>query len=228
MSRRYRGGFTATHHAMLFAWIARAVVARVGAGRGEDVVRRGVRRYGEERGHRMALRAQADGEPLTMAGYLAYGEWEVEPGETEKTTLDAASDVTTRVTKCPWHAAWAGSGLVEYGRLYCLEIDQALVRGFNTSLVLEVHRTLSNDDEPCEFVYRDVGTAIVGNGRIMPWEYHAGHLYSTMAQVIVEELGQPGKEAVAAALEEFAEHYGEEATRVIVAHRDTDFNVLPA
>ena len=87
MSRRCRDAFRAMHHAMLFAWISSAVVARVGTGRGEDVVRRGVRRYGEERGHRMALRAQADGEPLTMASYLAYGEWEVELGETEKTTL---------------------------------------------------------------------------------------------------------------------------------------------
>ena len=67
--------FTETDHAMLFGWMARAVIQRVGEEKGEVVVRQAVRRYGEQRGRRMALRAEANGHPRSMTNYIVYGEW---------------------------------------------------------------------------------------------------------------------------------------------------------
>jgi hypothetical protein len=219
--------FTPTHHALLFAWMARAVVARVGEERGEGVMRKAVRRYGEERGHRMAMRAAADGEPLSMANYLAYGEWSAEAGESEQAIEQDGADVRMTVRRCPWHAAWAEDDLMAYGRLYCLEIDEALVRGFNAMLRLDVRHTRPNGGERCEFVFHEVEQRMPKRGRVMPWAYHLGHLYTTMGDVVVEELGQLGREAVRGALEVFSERYGQEAAQVVLGYQDVDFDQLP-
>jgi hypothetical protein len=58
--------FTPTDHALLFAWIGREVVQRVGEEKGEAIMRKAVARYARQRGQRMALRAQANGHALTM------------------------------------------------------------------------------------------------------------------------------------------------------------------
>ena len=55
-----REAFTAEHHALLFAWIARETIVRIGEEEAAPVIRVAVRLYGEQRGHRMALRAQHD------------------------------------------------------------------------------------------------------------------------------------------------------------------------
>jgi hypothetical protein len=216
---------------MLFAWISREVIQRAGEETGTTVIRQAVRRYGEQRGRRMALRAQADGRPLSMASYLAYGEWAVGPGEMEVSASTSegtgGGDRTTRVYECPWHTAWTENDLLAYGRLYCLDIDEALVRGFNPALKIDVQRTRPYDGDYCEHTYRDVGETLPRRGTIMPWDYHAGHLYKTMGKVIVDQLGETGREALDAALETFAERYGAQAARAVLAYADTDFDRLP-
>jgi hypothetical protein len=87
-----------------------------------------------------------------------------------------------------------------YGRLYCLEIDQALARGFNPALQLDVLSTLSNDMRPSEFVFHEANltpekltlldqkkTANQQNGAVMPWDYHAGHLYAAVKSTLAAE-----------------------------------------
>jgi hypothetical protein len=220
--------FTARHHALLFAWMAQAVIQRTSEERGETVIRKAVRRYGEERGHRMALRAEADHKPLSMANYLAYGEWAAGPGESEQALAEEGADVRMTVHRCPWHAAWAENDLLAYGRLYCLEIDEALVRGFNPALKLDVNATRPNDEEPCEFLFHDVAERGPRRGRVMPWAYHLGHLYKTVGNVVIEELGTVGREAVGEALATFAERFGEDAAQVVLGYQDEDFGRLTA
>ncbi len=240
MSDESPNRFAAAHHALLFAWISRAVVERVGEDRGESVTRKAVRRYGEERGRRMARRAQACGHALSMANYFAYGEWEAGPGEMEQQIVEKVPHARVHVHKCPWHTAWENNGLVQYGRVYCLEIDEALVRGFNSGLKVNVNSTQTNGDDRCEFVFHNANLTLFntlllgykkaikpGRRALMPWDYHTGHLYKTMGEVFVEELGQAGREAMSAALKEFSNCYGEEAVRVVVAYQDEDFNCLP-
>jgi hypothetical protein len=214
---------TATHHALLLADLARAAAEQAGTKDGEAAIRKAVRRYGEERGGRMAQAAQADGQPLTMAAFMAYGEWALPPGEQGSDKWQEGQDVHSRVHQCPWHQAWESSGLLPYGRLYCLEIDAALARGFNPDLTLEVNRTLANDGEPCEFVYREAGEPVSPAGRVKPWNYHAGHLYWTTRAVLIEELGEGGDAAATAALETFGERYGQAAAQVVLAYEGEDF-----
>jgi hypothetical protein len=223
--------FTPTHHALLFAWIARAVVRRTGEAQGQASVRRAVRRYGEQRGRRMALRAQADGQALTMNAYRAYGEWEAPEGETPSEVVREAPNPVAHVLRCPWHRAWEAQGLMDYGRLYCLEVDHALVRGFNPELRLDVNRLMSAGEDCCEFVYHgaDLEEKIEpAKPSVMLWDYHLGHLCKTMGEVIVEDLGEQGAEAIQEALAEFAAHYGQKAAGIVQGYGDTDFERLPA
>jgi hypothetical protein len=227
MESKTENTFTAAHHALLFAWLSEAVLARVGREDGEALMRRAVRRYGEERGRRMALRAATDGEPLSMANFLAYGELPATPKASESASEAAGGTIRKAITTCPWHTAWAEHDLMMHGRLYCLEIDQALVRGFNPALRLDVNSTRPSDGVPCELVFYDVAEPGPERGRVMPWAYHLGHLYRTMGGVIVKALGEVGEAARDEALARFAEQYGEEAARVVSAYRGIDFRRLP-
>ena len=224
--------FTPMHHALLFAWISRAVIERVGREKGEDAIHRATVRYGEQRGRRMAMRAEANGHPLTMNSYKAYGEWRAKPGESESEVVRTEPQLTVNVLRCQWHRAWEENDLMPYGRLYCQDVDEALVHGFNPKLRLDVNTTLSNDNVPCEFVYHGAEPGAAKNlevdarQTVMPWDYHLGHLYKTMGQVLIEEFEQDGEAAMRSALESFSARFGEQAAAAVLLHQDTDFDRL--
>lgn len=232
--------FSAGHHALLFAWLAREAVTLAGEQEGQAAIRHAVRRYGQERGQRMAARCQANGHPLSMVNFFAYGEWQVSRGQMSSKFGRQGTDARVLTYECPWHQAWQANELLPYGRLYCLDIDEAVLAGFNPDLSMAVNSTLSGGGSYCEFLFHGANLHLVnllvllyrrsvrpGSGAVMPWPYHTGHLYSTLADVLVEELGPVGRRAVASAMAEFAGWYGEAAARTVKAYRGTDFGVLP-
>jgi hypothetical protein len=97
-----REAFTVEDQALLFAWVAREAIVRMGEEAAAPVIRVAVRLYGEQRGHRMALRAQQDGQPLSMASYLSYREWEVPVGEMQQTGVPWRRDFRVQVGRCCW------------------------------------------------------------------------------------------------------------------------------
>jgi len=233
-------GFTEIHHALLFAWISKAVLEWVGEQRGEDIIRRAVRQYGQERGHRMSLRAQANGHALSMTNYIAYSEYKNSPGGMEQKIVEKVPHARVCISKCPWHTTWEENGLLPYGRLYCVEIDEAVVQGFNPALQLDVHGTQTNGAAQCEFLFHDANLTTInylligyrkavnpGAKAILPWEYHTGHLFKTVEKVIVEELGEMGQRAIDGALVEFANRFGEQALQRVAASRSIDYSILP-
>jgi hypothetical protein len=232
--------FSPKHHALLFAWISKAVHDRVESDEAEVIIKKAVRRYGEERGGRMALRAKANGHKLSMLNYLAYGEWRAEPGASQQEVVERTPRANIHVRRCPWHEAWREYDLLDYGKLYCQEVDEALVRGFNPDLRIEVRRALSEGESYCDFVFHETNLTLLnsfllryrqvvrpGKRAVMPWDYHLGHLFKTMGEVVGEELGQLGLAAMDAALKNFTETFGKEAGEAIEAYSVTDFNYLP-
>jgi hypothetical protein len=232
--------FTETHHALLFACLARSIMEAAGLVKGEAVVRQAVREYGMERGRRMALRAKVNGDALTMLNYIAYGEWSASRGAMKQAIVARAQHAKAHVSLCPWHTAWNQKDLLPYGQLYCLEIDKALVIGFNPDLHLEVNGTLTNGAEVCEFVYRGADLSGLnwlllgfkkavrpGKRARMPWEYHTGHLFTTVERVAVAALGDSGRRAVEAGLAEFGKLQDEAAAQTVAAYRGTDFSQVP-
>ncbi len=229
--------FKETQHALLFAWFAKAIVEQVGEQRGEAVIRKAVRQYGEQRGRRMALRAKANKHKRSMANFIGYSEYRISPGEMDMKITGRSPHFEMRVSRCPWFTAWKENGLLPYGRLYCLEIDQALLRGYNPELQLDVNGTLSNGAAQCEFVYHDADLKILnylllgyrravspGAKAVLPWDYHVGHLFSTFEKTAVEELGLAGQKAIEAGLAKFTERYGQK----VLEGRSMDYDCVPA
>ncbi len=232
--------FTAAHHALLVAWISRAIVQATGEKRGEQIVRKAVVKYGKQRGRRMALRAKANGHPLTMANYIAYVEWKPEKGDMTQKILEKSPDLRMNIYKCPWHTTWKENDLMSYGRYFCLEIDQALVEGFNKDLRLDILGTHPNNADFCDLIFRGADLTAFNMAKLiykktihpgkkahMSWEYHTGHMYKTMGEVIRDELDKQADEILAVALGDFTEKYGEQAGRIITRYKNTDFNQLP-
>ncbi|MCX6085535.1 MAG: L-2-amino-thiazoline-4-carboxylic acid hydrolase [Caldiserica bacterium] len=230
-----REAFTAQHHALLFAWIARETIAHVGEEIAVPVLRAAVRLYGEQRGRRMALRARQDGQPLSMATFLSYREWQVPAGELRQTGVPWRGDLRVEVHRCCWATTWQQEGLTDYGKYYCQEIDEALVRGFNVELSVDVKGTRTNGSRMCRIVYRGAfeGTLVheetqrAQEKRMLPWSYHTAHLCATMSAVLRRELGSAGTAASRAALETFASRLGTAMADVLVADAKMDFDVLP-
>jgi hypothetical protein len=232
--------FSAGHHALLFAWLAREAVTLAGDEEGEAAVRHAVRRYGRERGQRMAARCRANGHPLSMINFFAYGEWQVPREQMSSKFGRKGADAQMLTYECPWHRTWQTNDLLPYGRLYCLDIDEAVLAGFNPELSMAVNSTLSGGGPHCAFLFHGANLNLAnvflllyrrsvrpGKGAVMPWPYHTGHLYSTVADVLVEDLGAAGRRAVASAMAEFAGWYGEAAARAAKSYRGTDFSILP-
>ena len=225
--------FNPSHHALLFAWIAQEAIQRAGVDRGQAAVRKAVRVYGEQRGGRMAQRAEKDGQALNMTSYMAYGEWQAEDGLFDS-TVDAP-DGTPRslIFRCPWHEAWKEDGINDAGRLYCLEIDPALARGFSPTVRLQVNETRSNGASACEFIYHQADLEALKRmpvdktQTIMGWEYHLGHLYVTLTEVLALELGEIGKTSAQVGLRKFAERFGNPAAARIEHYLGLDFTRLP-
>lgn len=230
-------GFSETQHALLFAFITKAVMERVGAQTGEAMIRKAVRQYGEERGRRMALRARANGHVLSMSNYLAYSEYRVRSKEMTQKVIEKVPHARVCMSHCSWFTTWEKHGLLPYGRLYCLEIDEAVVRGFNPALQIDVVETQSNGADQCEFVFQDANLTLKnylaiaykkavrpGKKAMMPWEYHLGHLYKTLQRVIIEEFGDAGQAAIEAGMTEFAALCGEQARDAIVASSKMDYS----
>lgn len=238
-NNKIRTSFTPEHHALLFGWVARESIRRFGKETGEKVLRKAIRRYGEQRGRRMALRAKANGHELSMLNYLAYIEWEAAKGEMEFKFLKRTPHLHAQFFKCPWMTAWEKNDLTQYTHCYCPGADEAIVSGFNPELTIHIPENRANGAPCCDMVFHGADlnfkNVIVLRVRkmrlkrtaVMPWDYHTGHLYRTVGEVIISEYGQEGEEVLNAALREFASRYGEDAAQIVATYKDTNFDRLP-
>jgi hypothetical protein len=236
-----RKNFTAGSHAMLFAWIAKAAIERAGEDKAGPIIKKAVIKYGEQRGKRMAMRAKANHHPLDMLGYLAYGEWKAGKGEMQMLISKEAPNLRVKVPKCSWFTAWREAGLTRYGKYYCQDIDVAVMHGFNPELNLQVGDIKPDGKQECDMLFCNAKLGpsemltmsmrkMIKPGRtaVMPWDYHTGHIYKTMKEVLAEGLGPVGEEAINQAMAEFSKRYGADAAQIIREYQNVDFNVLPA
>ena len=204
------------HHAVLFALLAKYAVTICGK-RGEEAIQKGMIVYGNERGARMAANALARGDELTTMTSQAYGEWKPDyEGQMEFGQLRLEPTFQTYITKCAWCDAWKKHSLLEYGKLYCVNVDKAVYQGFRSDFVCTpMAAALSWGGSRCEF---DWGHPIseeeaeelarkkkeLGTSCMKDFNYHTSHLKNTIGRTLTEEFGEDGKKAVELALEEYA------------------------
>ena len=215
------------HHAVLFALFAKHAVTMCGK-RGEEAIQKGMTVYGNERGARMAANALARGDELTTMTNQAYGEWKPDyDGQMEFGQLRTEPTLQTYIAKCAWCDAWKKHDLLEYGKLYCVNVDNAVYQGFRSDFVCTPTATaLSWGGTRCEF---DWGHPIsaeeaeelarkkkeLGTSCMKDFNFHTAHLKHTISKMLIEELGEEGKNAAEYALDEYAGLFGQEYLDVL-------------
>lgn len=215
------------HHAMLFAWFSKHAINLCGDA-GKEAILTAMTIYGNERGKRMALNAQANGDELTTMTNQAYGEWKPDyDGQMEFGQLRTEPTLQTYISKCAWCDAWKKHNITEYGKYYCVNVDNAVYQGFRSDFVCTPTATsLSWGGERCEFDWGhplspDEVRALaekkkeLGGSCMKDFNFHTAHLKHTLSKTLIEALGDNGKKAVELALEEYAETFGEEYLNVL-------------
>jgi hypothetical protein len=228
---------TPKHHAMLFSYIVKAAKDELGS-EADEVVKKAVIEYAMQRGRRMAKRVEKDGLELSTLNYLAYGEWEAEPGDMDIEFKYNSEHTNMVVHKCPWYDAWKTEGLLEYGEPYCQYIDEYLANGFSEDLVLQVEGTRTEGAEVCDFYFRYESLdeedfkllkerkEKLGSKAKKDWDYHIGHLLSAVSEVFTEELEEKGTLIINEALELYKEEFGDLAYARLMEYRDLDYESI--
>ena len=140
------------HHAMMFAFLAKHAIELCGEA-GKDAILAGMTTYGNERGARMAANALAHGDELTTMTNQAYGEWKPDyAGQMDFGTLRTEPTLQTYIAKCAWCEAWKKHNITEYGKYYCVNVDNAVYQGVRSDFVCTPSATsMSWGGKRCEF-----------------------------------------------------------------------------
>ena len=228
---------SASHHAMLFAYVTQEVIGAFGAD-GRETIIRAVRLYGRQRGQRMAMRARIDGNPIDAFSYNLYSEWECFPGQVECVSSLEGGSFCIHYSRCPWHTEWTHLDMLEYGRCYCDYVDEAIMEGFGvTDGVLAGSR--ADGHATCDLRFSgktytrealerfEAKKLLLGERAKMPWEYHVGHLYRTLRDCIEERFGREGRRALNRALKNYGIQFGDNAKKLVLEYADLDYTKLP-
>ncbi len=212
------------HQALLLGYLIREILDRSGK-EGEEVVLEAVQAYGEGRGKRMARTALENGCRNDLLGYLLY--IEVDPDDTgNKFRIESRRPYfRVKATKCGWHEIWREHDMSDVGRIYCRDIDKAILRGFNSELRFDVPRNLNDGSTFCEFNYLDWSLGLPDLCRFLvkrrrakkkalkPWDFHCVDVLRSFSQVILKHLGEDGEKAILQGLEQFSREFGVEDHR---------------
>lgn len=215
------------HHAVLFAFLAKHAVTLCGEA-GKEAILAGMTTYGNERGARMAANALANGDELTTMTNQAYGEWKPDyDGQMEFGQLRTEPTLQTYISKCAWCDAWKKHGLTEYGKLYCVNVDNAVYQGFRSDFVCTPTTTsLSWGGERCEFDWGHPLTPqeaeelvqkkkALGTSCMKDFNFHTAHIKHTISKTLIDSLGNDGKKAVELALRDYVDTFGQEYLDVL-------------
>ena len=176
----------------------------------------------------MAANALAHGDELSTMTNQAYGEWKPDyDGQMEFGQLRTEPTLQTYISKCAWCDAWKKHGLTEFGKLYCVNVDNAVYQGFRSDFVCNPTTTaMSWGGERCEFDWghplspEEVSALAekkkeLGTSCMKDFNFHTAHLKSTICQVLVQRLGEDGEKAGELALKDYTDTFGQEYLDVL-------------
>ncbi len=158
----------------------------------------------------------------------AYGEWKPDfDGQMEFGQIRTQPTLQTYIAKCAWCDAWEKNGLTEYGKLYCVNVDNAVYQGYQDKYVCtQVTEPMSWGGPRCEFDWgcpltpeENEALAVkkkeLGTSCMKDFTFHTAHLRAAISRTLIEDLGDDGQRAVDRALAEFAALFGQECLDVL-------------
>ena len=210
------------HHAVMFALLSKNIIEQFNEN-GKEAILKAMTKYGNERGARMAQNALKNGDELTVMTNQAYGEWKPDyEGQMVFGRLRTEPTLQTFISKCAWCEAWKKHDLLEYGKYYCVNIDNAVFQGFRSDFVCSpLTESMSFGGERCDFDWGEPLTEEdvvkleekkkeLGTTCMKDFNYHTGHLLHSISNTLLEELGDKAQDAIDKATEEFADKFGRE------------------
>jgi hypothetical protein len=135
----------------LFCTISEVIVSRFGE-KGKEAMVEAVKKYGEERGKRIAKLVKSQGKELNLENFFIYGDFDSRANLTYSPNL-VEGNLEICVTECPFDKGCKEWGKREYGKIYCEYVDKAILKGYNPNLVLEVLSNMTKGDEKCVLRY---------------------------------------------------------------------------
>lgn len=234
-------GFNERTHAFIAAAYYAKLIEAFGE-RGKQAFIHGTQCHALQRGRRMAQRAIRDGQRLTYATYMRYGEW-LPTGEwtppAEKiaklehfpTNRICSSPVCVHyVPCCPWHQQFADMGMLDAGETYCFNLDNSIARGFNPEITYEVVQTMHRSDACIEIVHpsdlEDGVTYERSRENTEPFEYHCASSYWAYHRTTESIFGEAGQAVNDGVLKWFRDVYGEEMAQALLAYEKQDFDFI--
>lgn len=215
------------HHAVMFALLSKNIMEQFN-GDGKEAILKAVTKYGNERGARMAQNALDHGDELTVMANQAYGEWKPDyDGQMVFGRIRTEPTLQTFISKCAWCEAWKDYDLLEYGKYYCVDIDNAVFQGFRSDFVCTpLTESLSFGGDRCDFdwgeplteeevVKLDEKKKELGTTCMKDFNYHTAHLLHSISNTLLEELGENAQDAIDKAKREFADKFGNEYLEVL-------------
>jgi hypothetical protein len=224
--------YNETHHAFL-VFVFYKVLSEINGGK--KLFIKAAQTYGEQRGLRMALRALRDGAELTVASYLAYGEWEPSHGAFDINFNAEDGVLNETVRRCPWADTWKKQNLPEAGIVYCQEIDGAILRGFNSALDVKIDSNISGNGI-CIFHFYDPAikkTTLFKQAAdiksrhkekvVEDFAYHCGHIWAVFYRAICDVFPDSAVKIMEQAAKIVCDEYGEKFLTTIRSHETLDF-----
>lgn len=137
--------------AQLFCTIAENVIREFGD-KGKDIIAISVRKYGEERGKRIAELVKSLGKELTLKNFFIYSDLDAKSTLKYKPKIvNGNLEIIGR--ECVFCNACQDWNKLEYGKIYCEYIDTSILKGYNPNLKIEVPSTLTSGGKKCILRY---------------------------------------------------------------------------
>lgn len=223
------------NQAMMFAFLSRAAIEAKGDA-GREAIQAGMIRYGRERGARMAARASENGDPVALWTNQAYGEWKPDYEEQmEFGMLRSEPTYQTYIAKCAWCDAWKKYDILEYGREYCVHVDEAVYEGFDCGAACTALSTaMSWGGERCDFdwglplskeelgMIKDKKAELAGSA-MRDFDFHTAHIYNAISETLVEHFDLDAKPIIQRAVADYIELFGEDAYDVLMEFDASEF-----
>jgi hypothetical protein len=150
-----KGEYYTSHVALfgqMFSLMAKTIIDALGRERGEEIIKKAVEDFGEERGRRIAQRVKALGKPLSFRNFLIYTDLDTSAILSYMPKIENGN-LLLEIDRCDFSQGARDWGLLEYFNYYCRYVDEAILRGYNPDLKLEVPKNISAGDDICFFKY---------------------------------------------------------------------------
>ncbi len=136
--------------ALLYFFVAREVVGEFGPG-AEEVIRRAVIKYGDERGRKIRDEVMARGLPLTVENLSKFYDLPLPMAWVSKKIRNEENCLEKKVTYCPFAEEWKRLGGEKLGLIYC-EQDLSMRKAYNPELDLRQFTNVLNGDPHCHTI----------------------------------------------------------------------------